>query len=226
MTASLLSALIAGLAGAGHCAGMCGGIAGAIHLSQARDGNLAVVLASLGRILGYAIAGAAIALPGSLLMGSLLGDVDRVLLTRALTGAMLILVGLALLLPRSPLSALERWGAPIWSRISPKVGRLMARRDPLSLGLVGLAWGFLPCGLVYSILLVAASSGDPLAGASLMVAFGLGTLPAVVASGWMLRRGITRGPWFRRASGLTLVLFGLWTAIAPPLMTLLSHGAH
>ena len=133
MTPSLLAALLAGLAGAGHCAGMCGGIAGAIHLSQPRRGNLAVTLASFGRILGYALAGGLIALPGSWLADQVLDDADRMLWVRGLTGALLVLVGLSQLLPASPLAAIERWGAPVWRRISPRVAGLMRRSDPVSL---------------------------------------------------------------------------------------------
>lgn len=98
--------------------------------------------------------------------------------------------------------------------------RLMPVRRPLAALGLGALWGWLPCGLVYSMLLTASVSGGALGGAGVMAAFGAGTLPALVtttAAAGQLQR-LTRHPGFRRVAGATVVLLGLWTLATPHLL--------
>jgi len=223
--AALGSALLAGIAGAGHCAGMCGGIAGATLLARPHAPISTAFVTGAGRILSYALAGALVAAPG-LWLGAVFGTPERTFLVRGIAGALLILVGLALLMPRGPLRYLEHIGQRAWRYIQPLAAAGLRRGDLAGMALVGALWGFLPCGLVYGMLIVAATTGDPLRGAALMLAFGIGTLPAVIATGLAINAGWVRSGALRKVSGMVLIALGLWTALAVPLMQGMRHGGH
>ncbi len=132
---------------------------------------------------------------------------------RTLAGVVLILLGLAVGQWWQGIMSLERIGTPLWRRLSPLTQRFMPV-DRLSRALpLGLLWGWLPCGLVYSTLAWALTQGDALLSGLLMFSFGLGTIPAMVATGLLANR-ITRlrhSTAFRRITGVALIGFGLWT---------------
>ena len=109
------------------------------------------------------------------------------------------------------LAPVEALGRPLWTRIQPLARRFLPARSPAQALGVGLMWGFLPCGLVYSMLGLALLSGSPSSGALIMVAFGLGTLPNLLLAGMLLTRlrGLTRHPMLRRAAGLLVLGFGV-----------------
>jgi uncharacterized protein len=216
--ATLGAAFLAGLAGAGHCAGMCGGIAGAMHLARPQAPIATALVTGIGRISAYALAGALIAAPG-LWLGDVFGTPERMTAVRATAGGLLILVGLTLLFPHGPMRHLERMGQRVWRRIQPLAAAGLRRGDLLGMALVSGLWGFLPCGLVYGMLIVAATTGDPLHGATLMLAFGIGTLPAVIAAGLVINAGWVRSGALRRVSGVVLIGLGIWTALSVPVMT-------
>ena len=212
------AALIAGLLGSAHCVGMCGGLSGlfAVNSSVASlRGQLPMALTyNLGRILSYAV------------LGIIVGSFGRVIVKvsptiagpiRFVSGAVIILVGLKVAFDWRFLNIVERMGSTLWSRIAPIAQRLVPVTSfPRALGL-GLVWGWLPCGLVYSILLIAATSAKPLSGAMVMFAFGVGTLPAMVMTGLgaaqlsriMRRRGTRIG------LGLLIVALGVLTIAMP-----------
>ncbi len=207
-----------GLLSALHCIGMCGGIAGALSLSlpAARRahwrGLLTYLLAyNLGRVLSYALAGAAFgSLGGALLVsGHLwLHDALRWLAALVMVGAGLSIAGW---LPR--LQGLERLGAPIWRWLEPWGRRLLPVDSLPKAILYGAVWGWLPCGLVYTLLLGAPAQGGPLAGALYMALFGLGTWPVLIATGLFAGRlhryaGDTR---LRVLAGLAVTGLGLYT---------------
>lgn len=213
----LLAPFLIGLASALHCVGMCGGIIGALSLSlppavRARRAQLfAYTLTfSLGRIASYALAGALLGGLGGGLFGLLSPELGHTLL-RSVAAVLLIGMGLYLAGWFPKFAQLERLGVPLWRRLEPLGQRLLPVRSPFQALGFGLVWGWLPCGLVYSTLLWSASSGNAGSGALYMVAFGLGTLPAVVTTGmlagWITR--LTRLPAARTAIGLSLILFGL-----------------
>lgn len=223
---TVAGALVAGLLGSAHCLGMCGGIAGAAGLAGDPGTRLGRTLQyNAGRVASYAIAGA---LAGG--VGVALGDVLDLpawsTVLRVLAGLVLVALGLNIALQWRLLAAIERAGAGLWRRLAPLAGRLLRSGHPLAtLGLGGL-WGWLPCGLVYTVLLAAAASGSAWQGAATMLAFGLGTLPAMLAAGVaassVLR--LTRSTRVRMAAGLLLVLMGAWTALHP-LAKLATGGA-
>ncbi len=123
------------------------------------------------------------------------------------------------------LAPLESAGAKLWNRIAPKAkGLVPVETAAQALGL-GLIWGWLPCGLVYSVLLLATTTAEPASGALVMVAFGLGTLPAMLATGMSASKLAQFMSGKRLGAGLLIVVLGLAT-IAMPVMKLAGTEEH
>ncbi len=220
----VIPALVLGLLGGGHCLGMCGGLMGALTLAipaQQRSRRLRLLLAyNLGRILSYATAGYLLGLAGWALENSPLA-----MLLRVLAALLLIAMGLYLAGWWHGLTRIEAIGRGLWRHLQPLASRLLpVSRLPQAL-LLGALWGWLPCGLVYSTLLWAASQGSALDSALLMLAFGLGTWPVLLASGLAAERllGLLRQRGIRAAAGLLVILFGLWSLPGPHQHWLMSH---
>jgi sulfite exporter TauE/SafE len=106
----------------------------------------------------------------------------------------------------------EAAGRPVWRRIEPIARRMLPIESTAKALGAGLAWGWVPCGLVYSMLVLAAASGSAAEGALVMAAFGLGTLPNLLAAGLAAQRllAIRRVPWIRRAAGAAIVALGVF----------------
>jgi hypothetical protein len=237
MPALIVTAFLIGLAGGVHCVAMCGGIVAALNLRAPQPvpgprrvgGGVGRQLAySLGRVATYACAGAIAGGAGGL--GLLYDDVlpaRIVLLTVA--NALVILLGLHLAGLGTAVLALERAGGVVWRGITRLGGRIApAETWPRALA-VGFAWGWIPCGLVYSVLATALVSGSAARGAAVMAAFGLGTLPnlfAVGAAAHSLQRFL-RAPRTRLLAGLAVVVLGLvGLARIPGLSEHVRHGLH
>jgi len=220
----LLSALILGLLGGGHCLGMCGGLMGALTLAipaEQRGRRLRLLLAyNLGRILSYATAGLLLGLAGWAVAGSAVEVVMR-----SFAALLLIAMGLYLAGWWSGLTRIEALGRGLWRHIQPLTRRFMPVTSlPRALVLGGL-WGWLPCGLVYSTLLWASSQGNAMNSALLMLAFGLGTWPVLLATGLAAERitALLRKRGIRMAGGLLVILFGIWTLPGPHQHWLMGH---
>ncbi len=206
---SLLALFIVGLLGGGHCAGMCGGIVGALSL-QTQQGGTAVLVHlayNLGRIGSYVIAGLLAGLLGQA-AGNLLALQNVLYLCASL---MLIAMGLYLLGFTQFLSLLERGGQALWQRIQPLTKRFLPVRGIAQALPLGLLWGWLPCGLVYSALTTSLASGSAGQGALLMLAFGLGTLPNLLLAGLLLARfrRFAQARAVRVVSGLLVLGYGI-----------------
>lgn len=220
----LVSALILGLLGGGHCLGMCGGLMGALTLAippERRAQRLRLLLAyNLGRILSYAAAGLIIGLAGWALASS-----PAAKLLRVIAGLLLIAMGLYLAGWWSGLTRVEALGRGLWRHLRPVAKRLLPVASVPRALLLGTLWGWLPCGLVYSTLLWAASQGDVLHSGLLMLAFGLGTWPVLIATGLAAERlgALLRRRGVRLAGGLLVIIFGLWTLPGPHQAWLLGH---
>jgi sulfite exporter TauE/SafE len=226
--AALATALLAGLLGSAHCFGMCGGISGLFALESGVRGlrrQLPMALTyNAGRLASYAILGFAVAALGSRFVGLSPAAAGPV---RLVAGAVIILIGLQIAFSFRALDILERVGGIAWSRISPVAGRLLPVTSlPRALGL-GLLWGLLPCGLVYSMLLVAATSLRAVDGALIMLAFGIGTTPAMLLTGLGAARlaQLMQDRRTRLGAGLLIVLLGILTLVMP-VTALLSPGPH
>lgn len=210
---SLIAVFLVGLLGGVHCLGMCGSIVGVFTAQVPKDTarwpfHLAY---SSGRIASYALAGALAGSVGQ--AGLLMRDavpVQHLLFT--LSSLMLVVLGLYLAGVWGAVRQLERLGAGLWQRLQPYTTRLLpVNTVPRALGL-GALWGWLPCGLVYSVLLTALASGSASRGALIMLAFGLGTLPNLLAIGlfWESVKGWVQSPRMRLAAGLLVALFGVY----------------
>ena len=215
--AEALAALGMGLAGGGHCLGMCGGIASALSLGAA-SGALTNPAYHAGRLLSYTALGA--------LLGFLAGRIDLAEWTlglRYLAGALLLAMGLAIAEWWRGIALLERAGARLWAPVQGFSGRLLPIRSPVQAAGLGLCWGLMPCGLIYSALAWSATAQSAFKAALLMLLFGIGTLPAMLATSlgaarvhrFLRRRGL------KRLLGLGLILAGLWT-----LYITYEHGRH
>ncbi len=224
LVAPLLSALILGLLGGGHCLGMCGGLMGALTLAippEQRARRLRLLLAyNLGRILSYATAGLLIGLAGWAVASS-----PAAMALRVLAGLLLIAMGLYLAGWWSGLTRIEALGRHLWRHLQPVASRLMPVSSLPRALLLGAVWGWLPCGLVYSTLLWASSQGSPGESALLMLAFGLGTWPVLLATGMAAERltALLRRRGVRVAGGLLVILFGIWTLPGPHQHWLMGH---
>jgi sulfite exporter TauE/SafE len=211
------AAFLVGLLGSGHCIAMCGGIATALELAvvpAARSRAACRAGYQAGRLAGYAAAGA---LAGGLGAGvfKLAAAHSALLAARWIQALMLILLGLYLSgVWRGPLAALERAGAHAWRALSPLRRRLLPVRGVSGAVRMGLLWGFLPCGLVYSALALALASGSVAGGAATMLAFGAGTLPAVLLLASVARRATRPGAGLvlRRAAGVLILFSGVLMA--------------
>tara|TARA_R100001244_G_scaffold98775_1_gene73701 strand:+ start:9984 stop:10667 length:684 start_codon:yes stop_codon:yes gene_type:complete len=220
----LLSALILGLLGGGHCLGMCGGLMGALTLAipaEQRAQRFQLLLSyNIGRILSYALAGLLLGLAGWAVASS-----PAAMGMRIIAALLLIAMGLYLAGWWSGLTRIEALGRGLWRYIQPLTRRFMPVTSLPRALILGALWGWLPCGLVYSSLLWAASQGDALDSAALMLAFGLGTLPVLLATGLAAERlsAVLRKRGVRMTGGVLVMLFGLWTLPGPHQHWLMGH---
>ena len=212
----LLPAFLVGLLGGGHWVGMCGGIVTAFSLR--RDGQQPAfsfhLAYNLGRIASYTFIGALGGALGRSL--SLTGLAHMQNLLYALAQIVLILLGLYLAGWSSWVLVFERAGGVLWRRLQPLFTRLLPVRTLPQAVLAGAVWGWLPCGLVYSVLIATLATGGAAGGAALMLAFGLGTLPNLLGMGVFAAglKPFMQNHWVRRAAGLMVAGFGVWGLIA------------
>ena len=192
LTAAFLLALLGGL----HCAGMCGGFIGMLYVpGRRRTAIESTVALHAGRVFGYTLAGALAGLLGGALYAAGVRPIQVALLLFG--SVMLLLVGASLLGRGRWLRWLEPAGVWLWKRIGPLAQRVFPPRTPAQALLAGFAWGWIPCGMVYAALPLALVAGGVWQGAVVMLAFGLGTLPWLLAAGVAaarLRAWMTKAP--------------------------------
>lgn len=213
----ITTALLGGLLGGVHCIGMCGGIVGAITLnlpgkpSELRRFGYHLGY-NAGRVTSYTIAGALMGGLGLLLVGWVPLQQARAVLY-LLAGIFMLLLGLYLSDWWRALAAIERLGTALWRRIEPFARKLLPIRHTRHAFVVGLVWGWLPCGLVYAMLINAVSAGSPAGGAAVMLAFGIGTLPNLLGMGLLTGAAahLARSTVARTIAGLVMIGFGLVT---------------
>ena len=205
-----LALFLVGLLGGTHCVGMCGGIVGALSMGGAPRLSLHLAY-NAGRITSYAVAGGLVgALGGASL--ALAGQLPLRIALYLLANLMLIALGLYLMGLTRALAFSERLGQNLWRRIQPSTRRFLPAHSITQAFPLGLLWGWLPCGLVYSALATALTAGSASKGALLMLAFGLGTLPNLLLAGFLLAR---LRHWVQQlavrvVAGLLVAAFGVW----------------
>jgi hypothetical protein len=217
---SIVAVFFVGLLGGVHCVGMCGSIVGIftaqLPKSSPQSGarwpfHLAY---NGGRLASYMAAGALAGAVGQ--AGLLLRDAVPVQhLLFMLSSLMLVALGLYLAGIWGVVRRIEQVGNMLWQRIQPLTQDLLPVTTPTRALLLGALWGWLPCGLVYSVLVTALASGDPQGGALVMLAFGLGTLPNLLAIGlfWENIRRWIQSPRVRMVAGLLVAGFGVYGLI-------------
>ena len=211
---SFLSAWLLGFLGSVHCMGMCGGIVGALSLNTQGKSMPIHLSYHLGRITTYASLGFVAGLMGLWLASS---HSSMGLVLRILSGVMLILMGGYVLGSTRLLLWFEKRGGYLWSRVQPLTKNLLPVKSAKQGVLLGLAWGLLPCGLIYSTLSWSLVAANPWHSAGLMAMFGLGNLPALLsfsAFAQQLNR-IKQTLWVRRTMATLIIAFGVWTMAAP-----------
>lgn len=212
LTQLAAAAFAVGLLGGVHCIGMCGGIASALSGAGtgAMPGWKLRIGYNVGRVASYAAAGAIAGTVGG--TGMLLARALPIQMAAyILSNVMLIGLGLYLAGLSTAVARLEAAGQWIWRRLRPLMRHLLpADRWSRALAL-GALWGWLPCGLVYSVLATAMLAGNPSGGAFIMLAFGLGTIPNLLAAGtalgWLQRLRTRR--FFRIAAGGLVCALGI-----------------
>ncbi len=212
MEAQFTAAFLIGLLGGVHCIGMCGGIVGALTVQTPRrrrawDLHLAY---SAGRIASYAAAGAVVGAIGG--AGLMLNHVLPVqMLLYVLANLVLVSLGLYLAGLGNQLARLEGLGAALWRRIQPYSAGVLPADTAAKAFALGTLWGWLPCGLVYSVLASALLSGAAASGAAVMLAFGLGTLPNLLLAGIASKRlrDLVSNRRLRLAVGALVAAFGV-----------------
>jgi sulfite exporter TauE/SafE len=214
----LVAALLSGALGGLHCVAMCGGLAtGLSACGPAGHGGRTALLLNLGRVGGYVIAGVVVGALGAGLLGLVRGD-GMAQALRAAVGLVMVGVAVRMWRPRWFAGArparLGAWRALQWLR-----ARCVPASGPLRPLLLGLFWGWLPCGLSTMLLAAAWLQGSALHGGLVMLAFGLGTLPLLTLLSWTGARGaalLGRPGWRHAAAGVVFIL-GLVTLAAPAL---------
>lgn len=220
---TLLSALLAGLLGSVHCIGMCGGIVGVLTmgLPESVRHSLSsllpyVITYNIGRMTSYVLGGLLAGFLGSQFTQLLPMDNPR-MITMWVSGLFMIALGLYLGGWWQALVILEKIGARLWHKIEPLGRRFLPVTRFYQAFSLGLVWGWLPCGLVYSILAFALASGSVIRGGMLMLAFGIGTLPMLLLMGssaqWFTR--LANQLVVRRIAGATVIVFGLFILFGP-----------
>ncbi len=211
-----ISAFAAGLLGGVHCIGMCGGIVGALGFATAQQQkslNFYAILLSynVARISSYVLAGSLMGGISALAVYWL--DIRLLQISMQWFAAVLMIVlGLYLAGWTSVLVHIEKAGAGLWRILEPQARRFLPVRTIPQAFVLGLLWGWLPCGLVYSVLLWSVASANVVDGALLMLCFGLGTLPNLLAMGVFAQRlsALVRNLRVRQLAGVMVMGFGLW----------------
>jgi len=218
-----VTAFIFGLSSSGHCIFMCGGLMSAFQMSTKTEVSRHYeIIFHSGRIIAYALLGALLA------TGLWFFNTENITLfsdlLRLLSGILLILAGLYISGKSQALKYFEKIGEPFWKIILPLVKKLIPIDNYFKAFTVGLLWAFLPCGLIYSALLVMLATENIISTFFGMLVFGLGTMPVLILSNRLMN--IFGSQYFKQFSSVFLIAFGLWTLISLMLPMLTISTAH
>lgn len=218
MDSIYVSALLVGILGGVHCLGMCGGVVGALTFGldpRVQRNRMSVLVYqaayNAGRISSYVMIGAVFGWLGSTL-ASLAVFLPAQQVLQSIAGTFMIALGLYLAGWWQGIVAIEKLGQGVWGRVQPYANRLTPVKNLPQAWLYGAVWGWLPCGLVYSMSIMALSAGGLIEGAAVMLAFGLGTLPNLLLMGvfaFYFTR-LARTEWIRKLAGSSVILMGGW----------------
>jgi uncharacterized protein len=218
LTTQAIAAFTLALLGGLHCAGMCGGFVGALQVNRPRGVSAARLAAGyhVGRITSYTLAGALVGTLGGALYAADVLPVQIVLLVAG--SLMLLAIGASLFGRAAWLKRIETLGLGVWKLVGPLARRVYPPKSGRQALLAGLAWGWIPCGMVYAALPLALVAGGPWQGAGVMLAFGLGTLPNMLAVDVAVTRLSGARPggalaaahaWLKPLAGAVIIVFGI-----------------
>lgn len=216
ITSDWLGAMMVGFLGSAHCIGMCGGIATAMSINSVAksDRLLTTLLYNTGRIISYLIAGAMVG--GTISSAaSLVTDYSILNWLRILSAVVMIILALHIGKWWHGLVYVEKLGQHLWKHLSPFSKKLLPLPTPFHALPLGLLWGWLPCGLVYSALTWSAVSGSAVNGAAIMLAFGLGTLPSMLfmGVGAAYLNKLKNSVYFRQTGAVLLLSYGIYILV-------------
>lgn len=213
-----ITAFMVGILGGVHCLGMCGGVVGALTFNLPPKVQLSPLRMlpfqltyNLGRISSYVVVGALFGFLGASIT-SLAQFLPLQQILQAIAGTFMVLLGLYLGGWWSVIVTVERIGGLLWQKLKPLTKTLMPIQNLPQAWFFGFVWGWLPCGLVYSMLIMALSAGGAFEGGMVMLAFGLGTLPNLMLMGsfaFYFTR-LARNLRVRQFSGIAIILMGCW----------------
>lgn len=212
LSAVLISAFLMGLIGSTHCIGMCGGIISTLSTNFSGDPqrqSFAIQLFyNIGRISSYSFIGLIIGLFSSNLMEMLPNPHS---FSMKVAGVFFILLGLYISQLINSFKYFEAAGQKLWVKIEPFGRKYLPAQSPFDAWKLGLVWGWLPCGLVYSALALAITQLNPLHSVLVMVVFGLGTLPTLLLIGHFAQnvKSILQNRQLRLVLGLLLIAYGI-----------------
>jgi len=219
MEIDYFAAFLAGLLGGVHCVGMCGGIVGALSFSlePTKSKKIESLLPLLfaynsGRLLSYSVAGALVG--GISFLATNLVSLQHAQQVLQLIASLLMLsLGLYIAGWWHGISKIEKLGSQLWKQIEPYSRKFIPVTNIGQAFSLGILWGWLPCGLVYTLLFWAISSASIIKGSLIMLCFGLGTLPTLLAIGVFATnlRAFVHNTWVRQIAGLTLIGFAVFT---------------
>ena len=223
--AALLTGLLAGLFGSTHCVAMCGGIMAVLHGQVPRGRDRLVAGFHAGRVTSYLLLGLGLTALG-MLPERVLPPGAAVTMRIAL-GLLLLLIAVYIGLPGRVRDAFGELAQPLTRRVLPLFHRLLPADTWEKAISLGLLWGLLPCGLLYSVLAAAWLLADPAPTIAMVLGFGLGTLPLLLGGGLALAkmRSRIRAPWLRGTAAGVLALTGVLVAVGPWLAHRLDHSA-
>ena len=205
------TALLMGLAGGPHCVAMCGAACAGLGRTQPNQSNRALWTFQLGRLLGYSAMGA---LAAASMQGLGWLSVHSAALRPVWTlfHVAAAMLGLMLMWQARQPVWLENSARKVWHGVRSMTGQLKGGAALAPSGLLGFLWALLPCGLLYSALLVAAMTSSVLQGAGVMALFALGSGVSLMAGPWLLLRlrGQGSGQWAIRIAGLALLASSVW----------------
>ena len=227
----LLSALTAGFFGSLHCVGMCGGIASALGMSMVKQQGQSfasgrALFFQIGRLSSYSVAGYLAGTFGEVLTQSEAVKFIAIFL-RLLSAVFIVGLGFYLAGLFNAFTKIEKIGVPLWKKISPLTRAFLPVKNIPQAFSLGFLWGWIPCGLSYSMLLWSLSNSNAVNGALLMFAFGLGTLPAMLSLTVGARNinSLTSNLLLRKIVGFLIVLGGSYTLVLT-LGAIFSTGQH
>ncbi|VAW46844.1 hypothetical protein MNBD_GAMMA02-342 [hydrothermal vent metagenome] len=210
---SAITPLMIGFFSGFHCIAMCGGLCAVICQKQ---NILRTLITNLGRVATYTLLGALFA--GVIQGASIqldLGVWGGFL--RVLMGSMLILSGVVIIFKDRAKWLVIQKPLPFWPKVSHKLKQIQQANSGSAVFFKGMLWGLIPCGLLYGMLIIAATTADVFRGASFMLFFGLGTVLPLLFSQLVMRHLMagSKGTWLRSISGTFIILLGLWIVLSP-----------